>query len=188
MRAKDAFVGSAHCILPDFCYNGSMEERLEKLRGFAPVADESCRVLILGTAPSVQSLREGFYYAHPRNAFWRLLSDTFGAPVPETAGEKAALLLENRLALWDVLRACARRGSLDSAIRDPQVNDFDAFFAAHPGITRVLFNGAAAEKLFFRFCGETLQGRAAARLPSTSPACTLPYARKLELWRKELLR
>ena len=161
---------------------------MEKLRGFAPVADESCRVLILGTAPSVQSLREGFYYAHPRNAFWRLLSDTFGAPVPETAGEKAALLLENRLALWDVLCACARRGSLDSAIRDPQVNDFAAFFAAHPGITRVLFNGAAAEKLFFRFCGETLQGRAAARLPSTSPAYTLPYAQKLEIWRKELLR
>ena len=114
MRAKDAFVGSAHCILPDFCYNGSMEERLEKLKGFAPVADESCRVLILGTAPSVQSLREGFYYAHPRNAFWRLL--------------------------------------------------------------------------FFRLCGEALQGREAVRLPSTSPACTLPYARKLELWRKELLR
>ena len=88
----------------------------------------------------------------------------------------------------DVLRACARRGSLDSAIRDPQVNDFAAFFAAHPGITRVLFNGAAAEKLFFRFCGETLQGRAAARLPSTSPAYTLPYAQKLEIWRKELLR
>ena len=82
----------------------------------------------------------------------------------------------------------ARRGSLDSAIRDPQVNDFAAFFAAHPGITRVLFNGAAAEKLFFRFCGETLQGRAAARLPSTSPAYTLPYAQKLEIWRKELLR
>lgn len=188
MRAKDAFVGSAHCILPDFCYNGSMEERLEKLRGFAPVADESCRVLILGTAPSVQSLREGFYYAHPRNAFWRLLSDTFGAPVPETAGEKAALLLENRLALWDVLCACVRRGSLDSAIREPESNDFSAFFAACPRVARVLFNGAAAERLFFRLCGEALRGREAVRLPSTSPACTLPYARKLELWRKELLR
>ena len=92
------------------------------------------------------------------------------------------------ISLWDVLCACARRGSLDSAIRDPQVNDFAAFFAAHPGITRVLFNGAAAEKLFFRFCGEALQGRAAARLPSTSPAYTLPYAQKLEIWRKELLR
>ena len=160
----------------------------ERIAGFAPVAAPDARVLILGTMPSVESLRQSFYYAHPRNAFWRLLSDTFGALVPETAGEKAALLLENRLALWDVLCACARRGSLDSAIRDPQVNDFAAFFAAHPGITRVLFNGAAAEKLFFRFCGETLQGRAAARLPSTSPAYTLPYAQKLEIWRKELLR
>ena len=161
---------------------------MERCLGFPPVAGEDSRLIILGSAPGVPSLRAGFYYANPRNAFWRILADTLGAPLPETVGEKQALLLQNRLALWDVLRACARRGSLDSAIRDPQVNDFAAFFAAHPGITRVLFNGAAAEKLFFRFCGETLQGRAAARLPSTSPAYTLPYAQKLEIWRKELLR
>ena len=133
------------------------------------MAGADCRLVILGTAPSAESLRAGYYYAHPRNAFWRVLADTFDAPVPQTVGEKENLLFKNCLALWDVLCACARRGSLDSAIRDPQVNDFAAFFAAHPGITRVLFNGAAAEKLFFRFCGETLQGRAAARLPSTSP-------------------
>ena len=117
-----------------------------------------------------------------------MLADTFDAPVPQTVGEKENLLFKNRLALWDVLCACARRGSLDSAIRDPQVNDFAAFFADTRSRVRVLFNGAAAEKLFFRFCGETLQGRAAARLPSTSPAYTLPYAQKLEIWRKELLR
>ena len=161
---------------------------MERCLGFPPVAGEDSRLIILGSAPGVPSLRAGFYYANPRNAFWRILADTLGAPLPETVGEKQALLLQNRLALWDVLRACARRGSLDSAIRDPQANDFASFFAAHPGITRVLFNGAAAEKLFFRFCGETLQGRAAARLPSTSPAYTLPYAQKLEIWRKELLR
>ena len=161
---------------------------MERITGFSPVAGADCRLVILGTAPSAESLRAGYYYAHPRNAFWRVLADTFDAPVPQTVGEKENLLFKNRLALWDVLRACARRGSLDSAIRDPQVNDFATFFAAHPGITRVLFNGAAAEKLFFRFCGEALQGRAAARLPSTSPAYTLPYAQKLEIWRKELLR
>ena len=75
-----------------------------------------------------------------------------------------------------------------SAIREPEGNDFSAFFAACPRVARVLFNGAAAERLFFRLCGEALRGREAVRLPSTSPACTLPYARKLELWRKELLR
>ena len=161
---------------------------MEKITGFAPVADADARLLILGTAPGVQSLREGFYYAHSRNAFWRIVADTFDAPLPETAEGKAALILENRLALWDVLRACARRGSLDSAIREPEANDFAAFFAACPRVARVLFNGAAAERLFFRFCGETLAGREAVRLPSTSPACTLAYAQKLLLWRKELLR
>lgn len=178
------FEKSNFAFCGDFCYNIPME----RITGFSPVAGADCRLVILGTAPSAESLRAGYYYAHPRNAFWRVLADTFDAPVPQTVGEKENLLFKNRLALWDVLCACARRGSLDSAIRDPQVNDFDAFFAAHPGITRVLFNGAAAEKLFFRFCGETLQGRAAARLPSTSPAYTLPYAQKLEIWRKELLR
>ena len=161
---------------------------MEKITGFAPVADADARLLILGTAPGVQSLREGFYYAHPRNAFWRVLADTFDAPVPQTVGEKENLLFKNRLALWDVLCACVRRGSLDSAIREPESNDFSAFFAACPRVARVLFNGAAAERLFFRLCGEALRGREAVRLPSTSPACTLPYARKLELWRKELLR
>ena len=161
---------------------------MERCLGFPPVAGEDSRLIILGSAPGVPSLRAGFYYANPRNAFWRILADTLGAPLPETVGEKQALLLQNRLALWDVLCACVRRGSLDSAIREPEGNDFSAFFAACPRVTRVLFNGAAAERLFFRLCGEALQGREAVRLPSTSPACTLPYARKLELWRKELLR
>ena len=161
---------------------------MERCLGFPPVAGEDSRLIILGSAPGVPSLRAGFYYANPRNAFWRILADTLGAPLPETVGEKQALLLQNRLALWDVLRACARRGSLDSAIREPEANDFAAFFAACPRVARVLFNGAAAERLFFRFCGETLAGREAVRLPSTSPACTLAYAQKLLLWRKELLR
>ena len=178
------FEKSNFAFCGDFCYNIPME----RITGFSPVAGADCRLVILGTAPSAESLQAGYYYAHPRNVFWRVLADTFDAPVPQTVGEKESLLFQNRLALWDVLCACARRGSLDSAIRDPQVNDFATFFAAHPGITRVLFNGAAAEKLFFRFCGEALQGRAAARLPSTSPAYTLPYAQKLEIWRKELLR
>lgn len=160
---------------------------MEKIAGFAPVASADCRLLILGTAPSAESLRAGFYYAHPRNAFWRILAEVFQAPAPQTVGEKEALLLQNRLALWDVLRACRRRGSLDSAIREPEANDFAAFFAAHPRVERVLFNGAAAERLFFCRCKASLAGRQTARLPSTSPAYTLSYTEKLQLWRKELL-
>ena len=160
---------------------------MERIEGYAPVADANSRLLVLGTMPSVESLRAGFYYAHPRNAFWRILADVVGAPLPQTTAEKQALALENGVALWDVLRACTRRGSLDSAIRNAEANDFAAFFRDHARIERVLFNGAAAQRLFLRLCPGALAGRASARLPSTSPAYTLSYKQKRELWRKELL-
>lgn len=160
---------------------------MERIASYAPVADGRCRTLILGTAPSVESLRAGFYYAHPRNAFWRILADVFCRPAPQTVAEKKVLLLDNRLALWDVLHTCARTGSLDSAIRDAEANDFEAFFRRYPAIERVLFNGAAAQKLFCRLCAPALGGRESVRLPSTSPAYTLSYEQKLQQWRKELL-
>ena len=84
---------------------------MEKIAGYAPVADENSRVLILGTVPSVESLRTGFYYAHPRNAFWPVMAEVLGAPVPETVEEKRALLTGHRVALWDVARSCVRPGS-----------------------------------------------------------------------------
>ena len=157
---------------------------MERIEGYAPVADANSRLLVLGTMPSVESLRAGFYYAHPRNAFWRILADVVGAPLPQTTAEKQALALENGVALWDVLRACTRRGSLDSAIRNAEANDFAAFFRDHARIERVLFNGAAAQRLFLRLCPGALAGRASARLPSTSPAYTLSDEQKRELWRK----
>lgn len=160
---------------------------METIYAFPPVVDDACRTLILGTAPSARSLREGFYYAHPRNAFWRLLADIYACPQPHTQEQKRALLLQKGIALWDVLSACARKGSLDAAIREPQPNDFRAFFERYPSIERVLFNGSAAHALFFRLCGEQMGARRFARLASTSPAYTLAYAQKLAVWRKELL-
>lgn len=79
------------------------------------------------------------------------------------------------------------KGSLDSAIRNAEANDFAAFFRRYPAIERVLFNGAAAQKLFCRLCAPALGGRESVRLPSTSPAYTLSYEQKLQQWRKELL-
>ncbi len=157
-----------------------------RIAAFAPVAREDARVLVLGSMPSVESLRQGFYYGHPRNAFWRILADVFGAPLPCGIPEKTALLRENGIALWDVLASCAREGSLDSAIREPEPNDFAALFARCPGIERVLFNGATAKSLFMRCAARYLEGRAWAQMPSTSPAYTLSYERKLALWRRGL--
>ncbi len=160
---------------------------MERIASYAPVVDKNCRALILGTAPSAESLRAGFYYAHPRNAFWKILADAFSAPLPGSVEEKKALLLKNHFALWDVAETCVREGSLDSAIRAVEPNDIAGLFDRYPGIERVLFNGATAEALFRRLCRPALGARRAVRLPSTSPAYTLPYAEKLARWRKELI-
>lgn len=157
-----------------------MEARIEC---FPPVARGDARLLILGTMPSVESLRQSFYYAHPRNAFWPVMAEVLGAPVPETVEEKRALLTGHRVALWDVARSCVRLGSLDSAMRDVEPNDFDSLYARCPKIERILFNGDTARKLYMRLVGRMPEGCDWARMPSTSPAYTLPYARKLEAWR-----
>ena len=159
----------------------------ERISAFPPVAGEDARVLILGSMPSVASLAQGFYYGHPRNAFWRILSEVYAAPLPETIEDKRALLLQNRLALWDVLDSCEREGSLDSAIRQPRLNDFGGLFERCPGIGRVLLNGGTAWKLFQREGKRIAGDRPCLRMPSTSPAYTLPYERKLALWRQALV-
>ena len=157
------------------------------LQALPPCVDTGCQVLILGTAPGAASLRASYYYAHPRNAFWRILADVFKTPVPQTVGEKeGAALAEPPCPVGCLARL--RTPRLPGQRHPPaRANGFAAFFAAYPRIERVLFNGAAAGKLFFRHCAGTLAGRGSIRLPSTSPAYTLPYAEKLALWRKELL-
>lgn len=158
----------------------------DRLTAFSPVAAPDARVLILGSMPSAASLAAGFYYGHPRNAFWRILAEVFGWPLPRTIGEKREILLENRLALWDSLRACEREGSLDSAIKKPELNDFAGLFDRCPHIRTVLFNGGTAHKLFMKGGAAFLQGRTWRVMPSTSPAYTLPYEKKLALWRQGL--
>ena len=158
----------------------------ERIVAFPPVAPPRARVLVLGSMPSVESLNQGFYYAHPRNAFWRVMADVFTEPFPEDIPERVALLERHDVALWDVLESCERRGSLDSAIREPAANDFEALFERCPKIGRILFNGGTAERLFMKHGAAFLAGREWARMPSTSPAYTIPYERKLAQWRQAL--
>ncbi|MBQ6373490.1 MAG: DNA-deoxyinosine glycosylase [Clostridia bacterium] len=158
-----------------------------RIQAFAPVAGEDARVLILGSMPSVASLQQGFYYGHPRNAFWRILSDVYGVSVPATIDDKKAMLIEHRIALWDVLESCEREGSLDSAIRSPRLNDFNALFKRCRSIERVLLNGGTAWRLFEANGLAASCGRRCMRMPSTSPAYTIQYERKLALWRHALL-
>ena len=159
----------------------------ERIVAFPPVAPPDARVLVLGSMPSVESLKQGFYYGHPRNAFWRILADIYGEPFPADIPARVSILTRHGIALWDVLESCERAGSLDSAIRSPRPNDFGTLFRRCPGIRRVLFNGATAENLFMKHGREWLDGREHARMPSTSPAYTLSYERKLAQWRQALI-
>jgi TDG/mug DNA glycosylase family protein len=157
-----------------------------RIIAFEPVAPPGARMLILGSMPSVESLNQGFYYAHPRNAFWHILADVYGEPLPVDIPGKVALLTRHDIALWDVLQSCERQGSLDSAIRQPTPNDFRSLFLRCSGIRQIRFNGGTAERLFMKWGRPFTEGRDCRRVPSTSPAYTISYERKLAQWRQAL--
>jgi hypoxanthine-DNA glycosylase len=154
------------------------------LHGLPPIIDDDARLLILGNMPSVMSLAAQEYYANPRNAFWRITGEIFGFAADDPYDQRTATLRRHGVAVWDVLESCRRVGSLDSAVEPDSMvaNDFGKLFDEYPRITRVLFNGAAAEKNFNRLIrlGQDLPYR---RLPSTSPAQTMRYEDKLAAWR-----
>jgi len=158
-------------------------------RGFPPVHREDARILILGSMPSRESLAQQRYYAHPRNAFWPIVTGLLEIPA-EDYPERCEGLRRRQVALWDVLQACFRSGSLDSAIDDSSIvtNDFAGFFEMHRAVRRVYFNGAKAESLYRKHVLPGLQGHAAdlplRRLPSTSPAhAGMSLQHKRNAWR-----
>ncbi len=157
------------------------------LYGLAPIVGEGPHTLILGNMPSVMSIAAQRYYGNPRNAFWRIAGEIFGCTADAPYEQRCSALTAHGVAVWDVLRSCRREGSLDSAVRPESMvpNDFQRFFNEHSGIATVLFNGAAAERNFTRLVSvaNDLHYR---RLPSTSPAQTMPFAEKLAIWREAL--
>ncbi len=161
------------------------------IRSFAPVSNPDARVLILGSMPGKESLKQKQYYAHPANAFWKIMGELVGAHLSMPYEERLAALRSSRIALWDVLASCMRESSLDSHIRNEKANDFAAFFASHPHITQVFFNGAKAEQSFRKFVlgRQKLPPLELHRLPSTSPAhAGMRYADKLRAWHTALSR
>ena len=156
------------------------------LHNIPPVFDENSRVLILGSFPSVKSREGMFFYHHPQNRFWRVVAAVCGAPVPETVGEKRALLLKNRIALWDVIESCEVRGSSDASIRDVVPADVARITRVAP-VRAVVCNGGTAGRLYRRWL-EPVTGLAAEVLPSTSPAnAAWSLPRLTERWREVLL-
>ena len=154
-------------------------------RSFPPIVAEKAKVLIVGSMPGVRSLEQQEYYAHPRNAFWPILFSVFRETWDGTYEGKCRLIRGHHLALWDVAGQCVREGSLDSDISEVSVNDFDGLFRTHPEIGTVLCNGKTAWSLFCR--NRPRETRTVLAMPSTSPAYTLPFDRKLEIWERALM-
>lgn len=157
--------------------------------GFPPIGDPRARVLVLGSLPGRKSLEMQEYYAQPYNAFWRIMGELVGAGLDVPYRSRLARLRACRIAVWDVLAAGEREGSLDSAIVPASivVNDFNTFFERHRKIELICFNGNTAANLFRRKVLPTLapQWVSIERrvLPSTSPAyASLRFKDKLERW------
>ena len=160
-----------------------MTNDTELLTGLDPVLGPGTRILILGSFPGARSLAASQYYAHPRNAFWPLVSRLAGedlVALPYAA--RLERLLAHDIGLWDVLGACEREGSLDSAIRKPAANDFARLHTLCPQLETVGFNGQASGKFAPLFAEA---GYRTVVLPSSSPAhMTLSFEQKLAVWRR----
>lgn len=151
-------------------------------RPFAPVVDDGCHTLILGSFPSVKSRENAFYYGHPQNRFWRMLAAVYGEHVPDDIPSKTALLLRHGLALWDVIASCEITGSSDASVRNAVPVDIVRVTTTAP-IRRVICNGGLAAKLYRKHL-QPLTGIEALTAPSTSPAnAAWSLERLTEAWR-----
>ena len=159
----------------------------DRLQGLAPVFDAETRLIVLGSFPSVASLQAQRYYAHPQNHFWKLLGALWGLPMTDMPyPERIDVLRAHGLGVWDVYAACEREGSLDSAIRNAQLNDLPGLRARCPRLEAVAHNGGES----FRHARHTRAlGLPVYRLPSSSPAnASWSFARKLAAWREVFAR
>jgi len=152
---------------------------------FEPLYDKGSRILILGSFPSVKSRENKFFYGHPQNRFWKIISNIYGEQVPETVDDKKRLILNNNLALWDVIAQCEIEGSSDASIKNVKPNDI-ASVLENSSIQRIIVNGKTAEKLYIRHVEAKTKIKAEV-LPSTSPANAVwSLDRLIEIWGKAL--
>lgn len=154
---------------------------------FAPIVDETCTVLLLGTMPGDRSLSLQQYYGHAGNHFWKLIYTLFNTPVATDYEHKKQFLLQHGIALWDVLESCTCEGSLDSNIKNEVLNDFAAFYEQYPAITHIFFDSRKAEELYIRHVKKS-NDKIYHLLPSPSRAnASKSFEQKLDAWKELLL-
>lgn len=155
------------------------------VEGFQPIIDDKCRILIIGTMPSVESIARNQYYGNARNQFWKILFSLYGMEVREDYEDRKDFLLSNHIAVWDVLESCERDGSSDASIKNAKVNDFSKLFNQYPNIKKVYFNGKTAEKLYLKLVDKEVINSVMYQtaLPSTSPDNAIKFEEKLKAWR-----
>tara|TARA_R110002126_G_scaffold50193_3_gene138651 strand:- start:302 stop:778 length:477 start_codon:yes stop_codon:yes gene_type:complete len=152
------------------------------IMSFEPVVNENTKILILGTIPGIASLKNQEYYGNPRNHFWKIIYSFYHEEYSTiNFKDKIEFLLSHNLGLWDVLKNCERQGSLDIAIKNQTENDFDSFFKKYINIEAIIFNGKESHRFFFKKYGQ-IKGITYHIMPSTSPANTMTFNSKLELW------
>ena len=148
---------------------------------FGPLFNEHSRVLILGSFPSVKSREQNFFYGHPQNRFWKVISAVFGCEVPTTIEQKKELILKHGLALWDSIASCVITGSSDASVRDVRANDLRMILDGSQ-IERIYCNGRKSYEIYEKYIRSAI-GREAVCLPSTSPANAVwTFPKLLEAW------
>ena len=159
-----------------------MAEAQRQTHEFEPVYDEHSEVLILGTFPSVKSRENQFYYGHPQNRFWKVIAALTESEVPQTIEEKKRLLLENHIAIWDVISQCDIAGSSDSSIKNVVPADIGRVLK-NSSIKKIYANGNTAKKLYDKYVLSKVQIEIEG-LPSTSPAnAGYSLERLVEVWK-----
>ena len=146
-----------------------------------PIYNNESQILILGSFPSVKSREGMFFYHHPKNRFWEVISSILNCPPPQTIEDKKNMLISNHIALWDVIKSCEIDNSSDSSIKNVEVNDFSQIIASSK-IKAVFTNGAKSYELYKRYCNEKYAVKVI-KLPSTSPAnAKLSVSDLIEEW------
>ena len=133
-----------------------------------PVYNKNSKILILGSFPSVKSRENHFFYHHPQNRFWKVLAAVVGCDTPDSIEDKKKFLLDNNIAVWDVIASCEIEGSSDSSIKNVVVNDFDLIIN-NSNVKQIFCNGGKSYDLYRKYCEKNTSLKAI-KLPSTSPA------------------